>query len=229
MRSLIDGIAPGDDMDIESITSLREDEVYPALFGEPGRGRVPMQAEVFAPFGEVEIAPHWLDHGVMEFQPTPTRRSWLYVTSGYSTPWGTTPDTWDPEAESGNGVEFVLEAPEQADWAATRLMSLMAFDMLLSTGQVEGEPLAFHDIVPLSQAVDGSKSGMMKSVVMIQPEHLDQSFQLPSGQVALAEFVGLTEGEARFAGQFGFQMVGDKLRVSKEFPMTIPTRKSVIK
>lgn len=72
--------------DLEEVWRIREEDAFPALFGQRFRGIFPLQMEMFAQqFGQSEIDPRWLHYGVFEFAPTNSRGSWLYVTSGHST------------------------------------------------------------------------------------------------------------------------------------------------
>jgi hypothetical protein len=96
-------------MDLEEVWRIREEDVYPVLFGPRVRGIFPLQMEMFTgQFGQSNVDPRWLHYGVLEFAPTETRHSWLYVTSGHSNPWEQLPDEFDPDGESGAGAEFTL-------------------------------------------------------------------------------------------------------------------------
>src|SRR5262245_14809194 len=98
-------------MNLEEIWRIREEEVYPTLFGTASRGIFPLSAGLFSTrFQQREIDPLWLFVGVIEFGPIETRPYWLYVTSGHSNPWD-----WDdgastdvPDQVSGAGVEFLF-------------------------------------------------------------------------------------------------------------------------
>jgi hypothetical protein len=57
----------------------------------------------------------WLHSGVFEYAPKHDCSSWVYVTSGMSTPWED--DEANRGAVSGLGCEFVLESSTQGDWA----------------------------------------------------------------------------------------------------------------
>lgn len=216
-------------MTTEAITEAREAGVYPKLFGDQKRPTFQMLPEVFAAYGDHEIDPLWLEHGVMEFEPTDDRPTWLYVTTGYSTPWGQDPESYNAEGESGAGVEFVLETDSQANWPVTRLQSMLAFDMLAAAGKLgdDAEPLAFHDVMPLNYPVDGSDDGPIKTMVLVE-SGVASGFALPSGQVALAQFVGITDAERDFAGEFGLEHLMDKLRNAGHWPQTLPQRESVV-
>jgi hypothetical protein len=63
-------------MDLEDVWRIREEEVYPALFGPRVRGIFPLQREMFTgQFGQSKVDPRWLHYGVFEFAPTETRHS----------------------------------------------------------------------------------------------------------------------------------------------------------
>ena len=218
----------GGGMDLDTITKLRDEDIYPSLFGKMGRGTFPLREEVFAPFGVMEVDPRWLRVGVTEFQPSDDRASWVYVTTGYSDPWEVAPEDYDPEGESGNGVEFVMETPERADWAVMRLQSLVAFDILAAAGRLgDAEPLAYLDQLPLQHPIDGGETSELKTMVICPPEGLAKGFALPSGKVALAQAVGLTNAEAAQAAEFGLATIADKLRPLGAYPVTVPERDSV--
>lgn len=138
-------------MDLEGVWELREEEIYPSLFGPVSRGIFPLTQEFFARrFGQTDIDPRWLFLGVFEFAPTPDRDSWLYVTSGYSNPWEQEPDDYDPDGESGSGVEFTFAVAEQGDWAIEALQAMLAFDLLLGAGRFpNGDRFSLHDRIPL--------------------------------------------------------------------------------
>ena len=96
-------------MDLEEVWRIREEEVYPALFGPHVRGIFPLRMEMFTgQFSQSKVDPRWLHYGVLEFAPTEARPSWLYVTSGHSNPWNQSPGEFDPDGQSGAGVEFTL-------------------------------------------------------------------------------------------------------------------------
>src|SRR6516225_5170137 len=96
---------PGN-MVLEDDRRIREEKAYPCLFWPRVGGIFPLQVEMFTrQFGQSNVDPRWLHYGVFEFAPTETRHSWLYVTSGHSNPWDQSPEEFDPESESGVGVD----------------------------------------------------------------------------------------------------------------------------
>ncbi len=217
-------------MDLEEVWRIREEEVYPRLFGQLSRGIFPLTQEVFSHrFGSQEIDPRWLSMGVMEFAPTTTRPSWLYITSGYSNPWHDDPAHYDPDGESGAGVEFTLATVDQADWAVRALQSVLAFDLLLDAGRFpSGQRLSLHDRVPLHAPIDGRPDCLVRNLIMVEPEGFDQEFALPSGVVILVTFIGTTDAETAFARTEGTDELVERLRAAGHFPSIDPRRPSVL-
>ncbi|MEW6633378.1 MAG: suppressor of fused domain protein, partial [Pseudomonadota bacterium] len=126
-------------MTLEKVWRFREDDVYPGIFGGEQRGIFVLPPELFEKrFGIAEVDPRWLFYGVFEHGPTPERPYWLYVTSGHSNPWEQDEDAYDPDGESGAGIEFVLASTERGDWAIHCLQNLLAFDLLLGAGHFGG-------------------------------------------------------------------------------------------
>ncbi len=215
-------------MDLEDVWRLREDEIYPALFGPLTRGIFPLDQGVFDRFGDVRVDPRWLTHGVLEYGPHGGRESWVYVTSGYSNPWDTEPGDYDPEGESGSGLEFMLETEAQGDWAIVMLRNMLAFDMVLSTGQLgEAKAIGLHDRIPIRAPIDGRESGL-RSLMTIRPSACLDSFSLPSGQVSLMQFVGITEAEADHARDQGSDALLARLAGADAIPVTRLGRGSVV-
>jgi hypothetical protein len=165
-------------MDLEDVWRIREQEVYPKLFGSAGRGIFPLTSQLFARrFGQSDIDPRWLFPGVFEFPPTIDRDSWIYVTSGYSNPWDVEPDAYDPAGESGAGVEFTFTASEQGDWAIETLQAMLAFDLLLAAGRfANGQRLSLHDRIPLRGPVNGKAECQIRNLVLVQHEDGSQDF-----------------------------------------------------
>jgi len=216
-------------VDLEEVWRIREEEIYPKLFGPLSRGIFPLTQETFSNrFGQQEIDPRWLFMGVMEFAPTVTRPSWLYVTSGCSNPWLDDPADYDPDGESGAGVEFTLATVEQADWAIQALQSMLAFDLLLDAGRFpSGQRLSLHDRVPLHGPIDGRSDCLVRNLIMVEPEGFDQEFSLPSGVVILTAFIGATDAETAFARTQGAGELIERLRAAGHFPAIDPRRPSV--
>jgi hypothetical protein len=217
-------------MDLEEVWRFREEEVYPALFGRVERGIFPLTQDLFGRrFGQHDIDPRWLFLGVFEFSPTPERDSWLYVTSGYSNPWDGEPGDYGSSGESGAGVEFTFAVSEQGDWAIQTLQAMLAFDLLLGAGRFPGrDRLSLHDRIPLRAPLNGSEDCQIRNLVLVEREDGAQEFTLPSGEVILVGFTGITDSELAFAKAHGSPALLDKLRAAGAHPITSPHRASVV-
>lgn len=213
---------------LEAVWEFREETVYPRLFGPVSRGIFTLSAENFQPFGDVELDPRWLFCGVLEFGPTASRPTWVYVTSGHSNPWDT--DTAAKNDESGAGVEFVLETLGQDDWPIRLLQHVLAFDILLSGGYLGGkEPLGLHDRIPLGMGIELREiPALVRNLIVFQPVSFSHQFELESGSVTLMELIGVTDSERDFARESGFDALKKKMSAAGLFPATVPERHSVV-
>ena len=175
-------------MDLEEVWRIREEEIYPALFGRAPRGIFPLKKELFVQrFGKSDPDPRWLHHGVIEFEPTADRKSWLYVTSGYSNPWLQDPKTYDVFGESGSGIELAFAISEKAEWAIEILQSLLAFDMLHTAGYYPGKSAPRPgDMIPLRAPINGQPGCALTGLIMVEAEGYPGEFSLPSGRVQVA-------------------------------------------
>ena len=219
-------------MDLEEIWCIREEDVYPTLFGPNSRGIFPLSAELFsARFRQQEIDPRWLFYGIIEFGPTEARPCWLYATSGHSNPWD-----WDDgvrqdevDTSSGAGVEFLFASTRQGDWAITYLQNMLAFDILLSAGRFQGRgPLGVGDRIPLRAPISGKADCVLRNAIVSHPETFPSGFALPSGRVDFLTFTGVTDDEISFAKANGTPDLIERLLAAGAYPITDPTRRSVI-
>jgi hypothetical protein len=217
----------------EAIWAQREDALYPEFFGPLEGGMYPLRGEMFSRYGKANVDPRFLTHGVLVSPPNPGRPTWLYVTSGMSNPWGATPETAKPEEYSGLGFELVMETPAEdgrAAWAVSVLHWLMVVQLLVATGDAQGELIAFDDRVPVGGAIDGKGSGL-NTVLVCRPEppcRYPERFALASGQVDLMLCVGLAQREREFAAAQGSDGLLKLLRHRGAFPVTDPGRASVV-
>lgn len=184
---------------LESVWEYREEVLYPRLFGTLSRGIFPLDVETFARLSDGPVDPRWLHLGVFEFRPSTARNSWLYVTSGGSTPWESDPDDFDPEQYSWLGVEFVIEVPVQADWAVVVLQRLLAYHVLASHGRFGKSPVPdYGHRIPAGGPIDGQDS-ILRFLAICQPSHYPATAQLASGKFDFLHVVGITESERDFA------------------------------
>ncbi|MGD1864454.1 MAG: suppressor of fused domain protein [Phormidesmis sp.] len=212
----------------EAIWETREEEIYPNLFGDKCRGTFVLTADVFTKvFGQASFDPRWLHYGVIEFEPTADRNSWIYVTSGTSNPWEAEPSDYALSDYSGYGTELVLEVPQQNQWAIITLQRLLAFNILLVHGKYGAvQPLDYGSWVPLRGPIDFQDSSLTY-VVLAKPEHYSPSFKLLSGQVDFLHAVGITSTERDYAQAHSSEALIDRLKSTEAFPATDATREAV--
>jgi hypothetical protein len=186
---------------LEEVWAYREETLYPQLFGEKHNGIFVLDHDDFTSLGAENVDPRWLHLGVFEFEPTPARNSWLYVTSGGSTPWETEPADYNPEEYSWLGSELVIEVPSQPQdqWPIKLLRRLLAYNVLLAHGQFgEDKPLLYP-----------------------------ATAQLASGQFDFLHAVGITDSEKDWARAHSSEALLRLLEVHGGFPVTDPRRKAV--
>lgn len=203
----------------ERVWEYREETLYPSLFGSARRGIFPISAEMITGmFQQPDFDPRWLHYGVFEFEPTPVRASWLYVTSGMSNAWEA--DRPDPDSVSGLGCEFIFESTEQGDWAILRLLHLMTFQILLCHGRYPGRgPMNDFDRVPLRQPICPGNT-VLTHLMLAPPAQLPRETQLESDKFDFYSVVGIAESEAAFACAEGGDVLLTRLTAAGFFPVT---------
>jgi len=213
---------------LESVWEEREERLYPQLFGSASRGIFPLSIQTFRDvFGQEEVDPRWLHLGVLEFAPTEARNSWLYATSGGSTPWETDPGDFDPTEYSWLGVEFVVEAEEQAEWPIKLLHWVLAYHLLLCMGRLPGTPLDYGHRLPVGP-VNGDTSSNVTIVAVARPSHYTAQQQLPSGKFDFLHLIGITEQERNWARSHSTLELIIRLEAAGAFPVTRPMRASIV-
>ncbi|NUO47634.1 MAG: suppressor of fused domain protein [Polyangiaceae bacterium] len=213
---------------IERVWAYREEQVYPALFGDLGEGIYPLNDKTFAAF-EQEPDARWLFTGVFESAPSDKHEGWVYVSSGLSTPWEQEGPAQSRDEASWLGLELVFHTEEQSDWAIHLVQRIAAFEILLAHGCFPGrERLSFGDRIPIrGPLVPGSDSAL--TYLLLAPREPDtQQFQLESGFVDLVQLVGITDGEAAFAREHGLAPLLDVLRKGNAHAITRPWRASLV-
>jgi Suppressor of fused protein (SUFU) len=216
---------------LEQVWTHREEVIYPDLFGAKSNGIFVIKAEMFQnTFQQSAIDPRWLSYGVIEFEPTSQRNTWLYVTSGASNPWELEAEEYASSTFSGFGTELVIESPLQAVWPIVILQRLLAFNILLVNGRYgeNASPLDYEDRVPLRGSISLEQPSALEHVVIGRPTHFSTSFQLASGQVDLLQIVGITEVERDFAKTHSSEALIKILIERGCYPVTDPTRFTVI-
>ncbi|WP_035058459.1 suppressor of fused domain protein [Andreprevotia chitinilytica] len=215
---------------MESVWEYREEVLYPRLFGERRTGIYVLDIEIFTEaFGQATLDPCWLHLGVFEFEPTAERGSWLYVTSGASTPWDSEPSEYDQDDYSWLGVELVMETSEKSPWAISILRRLLAFHVLICHDRFgDAPPLDYGHRIPLGRPIDGSESSELRHVVLAEPTHYPATAQLDSGKFDFLHAVGVTEAERDYAKAHSTEALIDILAAKGGFPVTDPHRTSVL-
>ncbi len=215
---------------LESVWQYREEVVYPERFGTLSRGVFPLDFELFSSvFGVSEVDPRWLHYGVLEYAPTPSRPSWIYVTSGFSNPWDDDPSEYMAETYTGFGSELVLETLEQSDWAVLALRKILAYDVLLVHGRF-GEPHAL-DVgarIPLGGPINGDAKCQLRFLVAVQPKHYEPTFVLASGKADFLHLVGITESERNYARDHDIDALMRRLTEAGSASVTNPARDAAV-
>lgn len=210
----------------ESVWADREDRVYRETFGDLGPGVHPATIAHYERLRQTPRHPGWLHHSVFACPPHGARTHFCYATSGLSNPWNLDAPGRDPSGHSGLGFELLLCTPQRADWAVAVLHHLMAWQLLVATGAVAGQPLAPGQRVPLGGPIDGAKDGRMTWALVEAPAHVAPEFDLPSGKVEWLLLVGATAQEVDFARATNQNVLRARLEQDGVWPLTDPQRAS---
>lgn len=204
---------------LEDAWEEREEVVYPEVFGDTGPGIYPLSNDVFEQLDAQSVDPRWLTHGVFQSPPNDTRNTWVYVTSGMSNPW----ESDEPQEYSGFGVEFVLETEQASTWAINVLHTLMAYNLMLASGQM-GEPglLDYGDRIPFALSDD------IAAMVIAPPFQLPENIDIKSGRVDFLQIVGVTEAELTYAQETSSEALIEMLIEETGGLITAKQRKSVV-
>ena len=203
---------------LEESWEEREEKSYKEIFGDTGTGIFPLSSEIFGRMNAKGIDPRWLTHGVFKCPPTGKRSTWAYVTSGMSNPW----ETEEPDEYSGLGVEFLMETENEETWAIEVLQTLMAYNLLLGSGQMgDFPPLDYGHRVPLTL------SESIKTMMFTYPVNFPDNFFIKSGRVDLLQVVGITASELTTAKKTSSEEIKEKLIASTGGLLTCKERPSV--
>lgn len=200
--------------DLESVWAFREEVLYPQLFGVESRGIFVLDQGDFAALGRADFDPRWLHLGILEYAPTAARPTWLYVTSGGSTPWEQEPGEYKADEYSWLGVEFMLETVEPSDWAIALLKRLMAYHVLTMHGQFGDRPgIGYGSRIPIRAPLDRDRS-VLDGVIAVRPQCVSATQHLPSGKFDLVELVGVSSEELDFGKANGTEALVERLQVA---------------
>ncbi len=99
-----------------------------------------------------------------------------------------------------------METDEEADWAIEVLQTLMAYNLLLATGQMGDFPtLDYGHRVPLAL------SPSIKTMMFTQPINFAENFSIKSGLVDLIQAVGITPSELEIAKETSSEEIKEKI------------------
>lgn len=208
----------------EAIWEDREERKYRALFGNANGDSIwPLDAGAFQPFGARECDPRWFHHGVFEFEPSPQRETWAYVSSGLSNPWDD--EVFCPQGDSGLGMEFVIETTRQAPWAIGVLRQVIAYQLLLAAGHFGERPLLgpWHRLPPRCP-IDGSEGSPLTALLVVPALELPTRVALDSGGFDLLHIIGITTDEHAYACAHGSDALLSHLVAAQCAPVSDPER-----
>ena len=188
----------------EAAWAQREDDVYASLFGSLGPGIYPLDDHLFNDtFDRPAVDPRWLTIGAFESPPTPSRKNWVYVSSGLSNAWEDKQP--DPESWSGLGTELVMQCSQQSPWALTLIRRLIAYQLLLSVGHFKGrEPLHFWDRMPVGGPID-ARASELRALLFAPSTEFPGVQHLRSGKFEFLQVIGLAESELLYGRQHGYE------------------------
>ncbi len=147
-----------------------------------------------------------------------------------SNPWGDAPDTVQPDAYSGLGFEFTLHTNQRGRWAIELLHWLMAIQLLVAAGELEGGLIEYHDRIKFRAAPNNSTAEITHLLVLPPEPSLNYptQFQLASGKVDLMLLLAISEREAEFAKTQSPDALLTLLRHRDFFPLTDLNRLSTL-
>ena len=210
---------------LEKAWEEREEKIYKNLFGDLGLGIYPLDFDIFIKrFNQETCDPTWLHYGVFKSPPNSSRATWLYVSSGMSNPW----ETDKLEEYSGFGTEFILETNEEADWAIDLVRNLVAYNILLSCGEMGDFPmLDYGHRIPFSITRTDDNEPTITHIMLVEPRHYQKSFKLISGKVDFLHIIGITPSELKFAKENSSLKLLEDLVKTGIYPVTDRNRQSI--
>lgn len=220
-------------MDLEEVWRIREEDIYPELFGTKSRGIFTLDDGVFKQLGQDRLDPRWLSIGIWEFAPTEARSCWMYATSGLSNPWywedesGAESDI-EPGGMSGFGMEFLFATPQQGDWAIRYLQTILAYDILLYADCFPGRgPIGPGNRVSFNAPINHDSNCVLWGSVVSRAEAFPAGFVLPSGEVEFFTVTGVANDEIRFGQANSTAALIERLTAAGAYPVTDPARRAV--
>lgn len=215
---------------LTEIWRIREEEVYPRIFGPLPDQVIPMDPHnLIEILGNRPVDPRWLQFAVIEIPSTPDRPDWIYVTTAMSNPWNVKDESeFDPEGMSGMGLELMIRTPERANWAVNLLQRLMAYQIGVGYDLMKGRFFSYGDKMPLNGPISPDKPDtLLRGMVLSRPLDLQSQFELPSGKVDLLQILGITGKEYAYLLERGPDELIGLLYDQSAAPVTNPARQSI--
>ncbi|MSR39211.1 MAG: suppressor of fused domain protein [Planctomycetes bacterium] len=210
----------------EAVWAQREDQVYRALFGNLGEGVIPASPATYERY-QKKPHPGWLHHAVFACPPDGERTHWLYITSGLSNPWNLEQPSRDVSGYAGLGFELAIATPTPQEFAPKLLHNLMAYELLVATGQYPGAELfEYGNRIPLRGSITPEFESKIRWLLVEQPKHYKSSFDLPPGRVDLFHLVGATDAEIELGNVQGQDPLVAMLQQHGAHPVTDAARLS---
>ena len=139
-----------------------------------------------------------------------------------SNPWGDRPDTVQPERFSGLGFEFTLHTQSRGRWAIELVQWLMAIQLLVAAGELEGGLVEYHDRIKFRNSPTNNAADMTRVLITPpeEPANYPRQFQLASGKVDLMLMLTISEREADFAKTQNAEALINLLRHHETYPLS---------
>ena len=208
--------------------AFREDTVYKRIFGQVGPHVHTIPPELFLRLGQPKPDNRWLVHGVFEIPPSDKLPYWSYLTTALSNPWGIDPAVVKQDEPSGLGIELVMHTPVQSNWAIQVLHWLMAVNILAGSGILQGEVVSAGGRVPLHTSIDPQQpESIIRNLLIVESNHLEPRFTLPSGTVDLLLCLGVSDSEMQMAESLDYDETIVRLERAGVYPVTDPKRSAI--
>jgi len=211
---------------VDKVREYREDVLYPKLFGPRNGDPALLTSAHLGRLGERNGCPkHWLTYGVLAFEPTASRSSWLYATSGMSDDFEN-----DPPASrlAGLGCEFVMETCLPSTLAIDQLHYLMAQQLLVSQQRTKKSyPLGDFDRIPVLDS-SGLIGSQLRWLMLGPPRQLPQEASLHSGNFDFYQVTAISEAEADYARTRGGGALLLRLEQAGAYPVVDWLRTEVV-
>jgi len=196
----------------ENAWKIREEQIYPALFGTVQTQIYTLTESMFAHIGSRHIDPRWLTNGVLIAQSQ--NNSWIYLSSGLSNPWGQQ-DTHDQDKQiSGIGFELWLESKQHDPRFIKYLQWVIIWQLLIATGVIDEPLIDIGDRIVLPETyTQGVKD---YALLVNQTSDARRQFLLPSGKVDLLQLIPINSQEAQIATEQGGHFLIEQLKTKKQ-------------